>query len=331
MAGATYATAALSKIGIRRLRGEACVSIIFGHPRDWWAGPVSRLHTNQSQHETTSVFITTEYTARERDVLSFSILGALEVHTGTGQVEIPGDLQRTLVQVLLVSEGQAVSGETLIDEMWGESAPANRVNALQAHISRLRRRLRSMEPERSASRLTMHPSGYRLAVDEDELDAAQFLRKVRRAEVVVSARPAEAADLLRSALSMWRGPVFGSLPGGSVCRLTSALYEEHRLRARELLFDAELSAGHHANILAELYDAHVSNLLRERFCEQLMIALYRSGRQADALDTYRRMWQRLSEEIGVLPSPSLRSVEHAILSHDPSLTLTSGEALFRPA
>ncbi|MFD7550992.1 BTAD domain-containing putative transcriptional regulator [Streptomyces sp. NPDC059816] len=231
------------------------------------------------------------------------------------------------MQALLVSEGQPVSGETLVDEMWGESAPDNQVNALQAHISRLRRRLTSMEPERATSRLTAHPSGYRLTVHEDELDASRFLRKVRRAEDLVPSHSAEAAGLLRSALSMWRGPVFGPLPGGSLCRLTSALYEEHRLRASELMFDAELSTGRHASILAELRDAHINNPLRERFCEQLMIALYRSGRQADALDTYRRMWQRLSEEIGVLPSPSLRSVEHAILSHDPSLALTTAPTL----
>ncbi|AQS65620.1 AfsR/SARP family transcriptional regulator [Streptomyces pactum] len=264
-------------------------------------------------------------------MLSFSILGALEVHTRTGQVDIPGDLQRTLLQVLLVSEGQAVSGETLVEEMWGESTPDNQVNALQAHISRMRRRLKSLEPDRHTSRLTVHPSGYRLAVDESEIDAAQFLGKVHRAEGIVATRPAEAVGLLRSALSMWRGPVFGPLPGGSVCRLASALYDEHRLRASELLFDAELSAGRHASILAELRDAHISNPLRERFCEQLMIALYRSGRQTDALDTYRHMWKRLSEEIGVLPSPSLRSVEHAILSHDPSLTLTSAPTLCRSA
>ncbi|MFE4538991.1 BTAD domain-containing putative transcriptional regulator [Streptomyces scopuliridis] len=263
-------------------------------------------------------------------MLSFSILGALEIHTEAGQVELPGDLQRTLVQVLLISERQPVGGDVLINELWGDSAPDNQSNALQAHVSRLRRRLRSLEPERSVSRLTVHPSGYRLAADDDELDAAQFVRRIRQAEMAALTDPAKAADLLRSALAMWRGPVFGQLPGGTVCRLASARFEEHRLRARELLFDAELNAGHHSRILAELYETHISNPLRERFCEQLMIALYRSGRQTDALDTYRRMWQHLSEEVGVQPSPSLRRVEHAILSHDPSLALGSGVELLQP-
>lgn len=260
-------------------------------------------------------------------MLSFSILGALEIHTADGKAEIPGDLQRTLIQALLVSERQAIPGDALIEEMWGDSAPDNQANALQAHVSRLRRRLRALEPDRAESRLTMQPSGYRLTVAEDELDSAQFLRKVKEAELLLAARPAGAAGLLRSALALWRGPVFGYVPGGSMCRLAAARLEEHRLRATELLFDAELAAGRHASILAELNEAHISNPLRERFCEQLMIALYRSGRQADALDAYRRMWHRLSEEIGVQPSPSLRGVERAILAHDPVLTL--GGALER--
>lgn len=264
-------------------------------------------------------------------MLSFSILGALEIHTPTGQAEIPGDLQRALIQVLLVSEGRAVPGETLVEEMWGDSAPDNQVNALQAHVSRLRRRLRALEPERTTSRLTTHPSGYRLAVESGELDAEAFVQKVREAETLLPGHPERAAGLLRRALGMWRGPVFGHFPGGSACRLASARYEEHRLRAMELLFDAELGAGRHAQILAELNEAHISNPLRERFCEQLMIALYRSGRQADALDAYRRMWRRLSDEIGVLPSPSLRSVEHAILSHDPELAPGGDLRIFQSA
>ncbi|WP_229890513.1 AfsR/SARP family transcriptional regulator [Streptomyces mashuensis] len=249
----------------------------------------------------------------------------MEIRTPRGPAEIPGGLQRTLVQALLVSEGQAIAGDTLIDEMWGESVPENEANALQAHVSRLRRRLKDLEPERPASRLSMHPSGYRLAVASGELDAAHFVALVKQAEVVSATDPGESAALTRAALSMWRGPVFGGHAGGSVCQTAAARYEEYRMRALELFFDAELRAGRHSAILAELHEAHAGNPLREYFCEQLMIALYRSGRQADALDTYRRMWHRLSEELGVEPSPSLRRVEHAILSHHPALS-TVGDA-----
>ncbi|MFE9449688.1 BTAD domain-containing putative transcriptional regulator [Streptomyces sp. NPDC006739] len=253
-------------------------------------------------------------------MLKFSVLGPLQIRSDTVPAEISGDLQRTLVQTLLVSEGQPVTGESLVEEMWGETAPDNQANALQAHISRLRRKLRSLEPDRPGSRVTMHPSGYRLTVGEGELDAAEFIKGVRLAEAAAPADAARTARLLGEALAMWRGPVFGGFPGGTLCQLAGARYEEYRIRAMELRFDAELRLGHHAAVLTELTEAHTGHPLRERFCEQLMIALYCSGRQADALDVFRRMRRHLDEELGIQPSPALRRVESAILSHDPALT-----------
>jgi SARP family transcriptional regulator, regulator of embCAB operon len=252
-------------------------------------------------------------------MLSFSILGALQIRTAKGPAEISGDLQRTLIQTLLVNEGQSISGESLIEEMWGETAPDNQANALQAHISRLRRKLKALEPDRTTSRLTIHPSGYRLTVHEGELDAAEFTKAVRQAETASATDPTATAALLGNALNLWRGPVFGDFPGGTICQLATARYDEYRMRAMELRFDAELRLGRHATILAELHDAHTNHPLREHFCEQLMIALYRSGRQADALTTYRHMWQHLTDELGIQPSPQLRRIEHAILSHHPNL------------
>lgn len=253
-------------------------------------------------------------------MLRFSILGALQIHTASGPAEISGDLQRALVQTLLISEGQAVSGQALVEEMWGDLAPGNDANALQAHISRLRRKLRGLEPDRSAPRVTIHPSGYRLILNEGELDATEFIRTVRQAEAVGSDDPERTARLLCHALDMWRGPVFGDFPGGTLCQLAAARYEEYRMRAMELRFDAELRLGRHAAVLAELIAAHTGHPLRERFCEQLMIALYCAGRQADALDVFRRMRRHLDDELGIEPSPALRRVESAILSHDPALT-----------
>jgi DNA-binding SARP family transcriptional activator len=253
-------------------------------------------------------------------MLRFSILGALEIRTDAGEADVCGDLQRTLVQTLLVSEGRPVSGESLAEEMWGDALPDRQANALQAHISRLRRRLRALEPDRPASRVTIHPAGYRLSVGEGELDAAEFVRTVRQAESAAAHDPGGTARMLGEALALWRGPVFGGFPGGTLCQLAGARYEEHRMRAMELLFDAELRLGRHASVLAELAEAHTNHPLRERFCEQLMIALYCSGRQADALDVFRRMRSRLDEELGIQPSPALRRIEMAILSHDPVLT-----------
>ncbi|GEJ98504.1 AfsR/SARP family transcriptional regulator [Streptomyces sp. NPDC003388] len=251
-------------------------------------------------------------------MLKFSILGALQVRTVSGPAEISGDLQRTLVQTLLISEGQPVSGESLVEEMWGDSVPDNQANALQAHISRLRRKLRGLEPGRAGSRVTIHPSGYRLVVGDGELDAAEFVRAVRHAESS-RADAAYTARLLGDALALWRGPVFGGFACGTLCQLAGARFEEYRMRAMELRFDAELKLGRHAAVLAELTEAHTNHPLRERFCEQLMIALYCSGRQADALDVFRRMRRHLDDELGIQPSPALRQVESAILCHDPAL------------
>ncbi|MBV2355226.1 AfsR/SARP family transcriptional regulator [Streptomyces sp. J2-1] len=253
-------------------------------------------------------------------MLRFSILGALQIRTAAGPADVAGDLQRTLVQSLLVSEGQPVSGEALAEEMWGDRVPDNQANALQAHVSRLRRRLRELEPDRPAARVTMHPAGYRLVVGEGELDAAEFTRAVRLAESAAPSDAERAARLLGDALAMWRGPVFGGFTAGTLCQLAGARYEEYRMRAMELRFDAELRLGRPASLLAELHEAHTGHPLRERFCEQLMIALYRAGRQADALDVFRRMRRLLDDELGIQPSPALRRVEHAILSHDPALT-----------
>ncbi|WP_260333433.1 AfsR/SARP family transcriptional regulator [Streptomyces beigongshangae] len=147
----------------------------------------------------------------------------------------------------------------------------------------------------------------------------EFVRVVNEIEARPRVPPHELADHLRSALSMWRGPVFGGSVETPLCRRAAARYESHRIRALELMFDAELAAGRHAGVIAELYEQHYAHPMSELFCEQLMIALYCSGRQAKALDVYRRMRQRLSEELGVDPSPKLRRVEQAILAHDPEL------------
>jgi DNA-binding SARP family transcriptional activator len=251
-------------------------------------------------------------------VLRFSILGPLQVDSEAGTVELTGELQRTLVQTLLAIEGKAVSGEALIEELWGDCPPDREVNAFQAHVSRLRRRLRALEPA-DPPRVLLTPSGYRLVVGRGELDAVDFTNMVREAETLIADDPKAAAATLRPALALWRGPAFGGPSGGSICRMAAARYEELRLRGMELLFDAQLATDRHATILVELNEAHAAHPLRERFCQQLMVALYRAGRQVDALTAYRNMWRRLAEELGVQPSPGLRRVEQAILTHDGDL------------
>lgn len=219
------------------------------------------------------------------------------------------------MHVLLVSEGKTVSVDALIDELWGEVPPSGVVNALQALVSRLRKKLAGLERDRDSSRLVGHPYGYQLVVEEHELDASSFVAAVTRAQATDN-RPCEVVDLLRGALAQWRGPVFGGEASGPICRAAAARYEEYRIRALELLFENELARGNHAGILGELREKHAENPLQERFCAQLMVALYRCGRQAEALSSYREMWSRLSEELGIEPSIELRRTEQAILTQE---------------
>ncbi|MET8570695.1 AfsR/SARP family transcriptional regulator [Streptomyces sp. NPDC004783] len=221
-----------------------------------------------------------------------------------------------LFQVLLASEGRMVSTEALVDELWGESPPDGVVNALHAQVSRLRKKLAVLEPWRETSRLAKNANGYQLVVAEEELDAAVFVRSVREAQAVVDSHPAVASEALRAALLMWQGPVFGGGSGGVLCQAAARRYEEYRIGALEAYFESQLALGNHAEILGELSETHAENPLRERFCEQLMLALYQAGRQAEALQTYRWMRSRLTQELGIEPSPVLRRTEQAILRHD---------------
>jgi DNA-binding SARP family transcriptional activator len=229
---------------------------------------------------------------------------------------------------LLVRRNQGVSGDWLIDALWPAAGSAGGRERLRVAVSRLRKSLdEGGRPGDSALRTVA--GGYLLAVAPGQLDADVFETGLADGQRTLEARdPDRARELLGDALALWRGPVFGGFPGGTLCQLAGARYEEYRMRALELLFDAELRLGHHAAVLAELAEAHTNHPLRERFCEQLMIALYGAGRQADALDVFHRMRRRLDDELGIQPSPALRRIESAILSHDPAL---SGDRLLQPA
>jgi DNA-binding SARP family transcriptional activator len=261
------------------------------------------------------------YTREER-VLSFEILGGMRVRASEDLHEVSGLSKRVLLQALLVSEGRTVSHASLMEEVWGEEIPAGVVNALQAHVSRLRKWLRTIDRddrERSSTRVVSYAHGYQLVLDNARLDAADFERDVAGAERMRAASPDRAAELLRDALALWRGPVFGGKSGGLLCECAATRYNEVRLQALESLFEAELALGRHALLLGELYQAHMENPLRERFCAQLMLAFYRSGRQAEALAVYRRMRDRLGEDLGLDPTLELRVLEHRILTHAPEL------------
>lgn len=255
-------------------------------------------------------------------MLNFRVLGPLELRTQTQTIRPRGPLQRLLLVLLLVNARKLVPTESLIGELWKDGHPARVENALQAHISRLRLLLAGLEPHARDSRLITYSSGYRLMVDDDELDAAVFARCVERIRGEAPREdPAGTALELRGVLALWRGPVFGGVSGGGLCQAAAARYEEMRLAALELLFDSELRDGGHSRIIPELRELVLEDSYMERFRQQLMVALYRSGRQADALNVYRQLWRQLIDDLGIEPSPAMRDYERAVLDQDPRLDL----------
>ncbi|WBB95659.1 MULTISPECIES: AfsR/SARP family transcriptional regulator [unclassified Solwaraspora] len=261
--------------------------------------------------------------------MEFWILGRVAVGSRDKLIHFRSGMQCSLLAALLAAEGQAASAGMLIAELWGNDLPDQVENALQAHVSRLRRKLQSIEPERAASRLQAQTCGYRLALDGASVDAMTFTSALNDARAVASSCPAETAYRLRSALALWRGPVFGGVAVGLTAQAAAARIEASRIAALELLFDIELQLGGHTQIVPELTALVRAEAPNERLCEQLMVALYRCGRQTDALSVYQWMRNRMAEELGVDPSPMLRNHERAILSHDPELRPNEDHLILR--
>jgi DNA-binding SARP family transcriptional activator len=260
--------------------------------------------------------------------MRFVYLGALECWLGCRQVEIRGTSQRTLLAALLAADNKPLSVGALVGELWGPDPPAKVENALQAHVSRLRRKLHCAGATTSVH-LSSLPSGYRLMVPEEDVDATVFMRVLKEVRSQPNTDVTAAIAKLRSAVALWRGPVFGGTLGGPICQAAAARHEAARSTAIELLFDLELRCGRHTEVIPELRELVESPSLNERFCEQLMVALYRSGRQAEALEVYRRMRTRMDVDLGVEPSPTLRNHERAILAHDPALYTGANHATLR--
>ena len=215
--------------------------------------------------------------------------------------------------MLLLHANEVVSSDRLIDELWGESPPSSAAKSVQVYVSGLRKEL-------GEGRLLTRPPGYVLQVEPSELDLAVFerlLEEARRAE------PAAARQKLQEALALWRGPPLADLAYESFAQADVARLEELRWAALEQRIDADLATGRHAEIVGELESLIAQNPLKERLRGQLMLALYRSGRQAEALEAYRHAQRELAEELGLEPSADLRRLERAILEHDPSLDLPS--------
>jgi DNA-binding SARP family transcriptional activator len=245
--------------------------------------------------------------------MEFGILGPLEVHADGQAIPVPGHRQRCLLAYLLLHANQIVASERLVDQLWPDEAPEPGAAALQACVSRLRKAL-----GRGAKYLETAAPGYVLQVDADGLDVRRFERLLEQAN---EADPASAAETLREALALWRGPALADLAYESFAQAPIARLDELRLLALGRRCAADLALGRHAQLVAELEALVAEHPLREGLRGQLMLALYRAGRQADALEQYQSARGTLVDELGIEPGPALQELERKILRHDASLEL----------
>jgi DNA-binding SARP family transcriptional activator len=246
--------------------------------------------------------------------MDFRLLGPLEVLDSDRPVPLGRGRQRALFALLLIHANEVVSTDRLIDQLWGESPPRTALKSVQVYVSRLRKEL-------GDGRVVTQPPGYVLRADPSEIDVGRFERLVVEADG--ADRPG-AADRLRSALELWRGPALADVAYEPFAQAEIARLEEMRAAATEKRIDADLACGRHAELIGELESLVAQHPLWERLRSQLMLALYRSGRQADALAAYRNARRELSEGLGLEPGEELRALEQAILRHDPSLELPDG-------
>jgi DNA-binding SARP family transcriptional activator len=251
--------------------------------------------------------------------VEFRILGPLEALDGDRRVPLPGGRGRALLALLILNVGKVVSTERLIDDLWGETVPATVQTALHGLVSDLRKRLEPTRTKGGApAALQTAPPGYRLAVEPRCVDANRFRRLLEEAR---AGEAAERAATLREALGLWRGPALADFTYEPFAQREITTLEELRLEAIEQRVDADMAVGPGSELVAELEALVAEHPFRERLRGQLMLALYRTGRQADALEVYRDARRTLVEELGIEPAAALRQLEQAILRQDPSLDL----------
>lgn len=256
--------------------------------------------------------------------MEFKLLGPLEVVDGGGRIVALGSGRQTLLaHCLLLHRNDVVSRDRLIDALWGGQPPATAANALQVQVHSLRRRLGS-------ERISTERSGYRLRVDRGELDLERFEQLVASGRSALAAGEVETAALrLREAIALWRGPALADVTYESFAQAEIARLEELRLVALAERVEADLALARHSELVPELEALVTAHPEREHSYAQLMLALYRSGRQADALDVFGRARQALREELGLEPGPELRELQQAILRQDAGLSVEAPEVRTR--
>jgi len=248
--------------------------------------------------------------------MRFGILGPLLVDDGEGPVSLPARRLRVLLAVLLLHSGQAVPADELADVVWDGSPPPGAADTLRTYVMRLRR---SIGPQAGARLVTRYP-GYLLDADEDEVDLLRFARLYRDGAAVVRAGSwSEASRILTQALGLWRGPALADVPSTVLQRDEVPRLDQLRLQAQEWRIEADLHLARHADLVPELQALAAGHPLQERFHAQLMLALYRCGRPAEAVAAYEHARRALIAELGTEPGSELRTLHEQILTADPAL------------
>jgi DNA-binding SARP family transcriptional activator len=246
-------------------------------------------------------------------LMEFRVLGPLEAIAGGEQIPLGGAKQRALLAVLLLNANRVVSTDRLIDDLWGERPPATAAHSIQVYVSQLRKAL-------GRERLTTQKPGYLLRVQQTELDLHRFEQLLGKGREALGAGDAEAAaQTLRAGLELWRGPALAEFEYDSFAQSAITRLEELRLAAVEERIEADLALGRHAELVGELEALVERHPLRERARAQLMLAFYRSGRQAEALECFQSARRSLVDELGIDPSPALQTLHKQMLNQDAGL------------
>src|SRR5437762_7512132 len=248
--------------------------------------------------------------------MDFRILGPLEVLSDERVLDVGGGKQRSVLALLLLHANEVVSSDRLIDELWPEEPPPTAPKIVQVHVSRLRK---ALDGTGDGILLTRGP-GYELRIAPGQLDAERFQHLLDEGRAALAAdNPGAAAQTLRDALGLWRGPPLADFTYDSFAQQEIARLDELRLAAIEERIEADLSLGRHDAVVQELEQLVARHPLRERLRGPLMLALYRSGRQTEALEAYNRGRVQLVEQLGLDPGRALQKLERQILVQDPAL------------